>query len=250
MRALVALAPFAAVTVLCACSGTDPGNVFPNPPAEAGAPSTDNGDGGEFGSLDAGDEQSAAAICTPQSVAGFHPSWTLPEQWKQNVCTSTQISGFYAACLTPPISAQTCQAFVQQNANCASCLQSQETDATAAAVVWHDMNRYWSVNVAGCIARATGDTSATGCGASYAAGLACREQSCNACWQAEGTTTTFQQFSACESQAGQSTCQSFAQAVPAKCGNLSTSAASVCMPPSGATAKDAYMQVAPLFCGM
>jgi hypothetical protein len=251
-RALFALVPFTGIVALCACSGTDGGNVFSNPPPEAAPPpSVDNGDGGDFGNFgEAGDEAPAATICTPQGVSGFSPAWTPPEQWKQNVCNATQISGFYSACLTPPISPQACQAFVQQNANCASCLQSQETDSTAAAVVWHDMNRYWSVNVAGCIARATNDPTGTGCGASYAAAIACRQQSCNACWAAMGTVTTFQEFSTCESQAGQSTCQTFASAVPAKCGDLNKGGASVCMPAPGATAKDAYMQVAPLFCGM
>jgi hypothetical protein len=37
--------------------------------------------------------------------------------------------------------------------------------------------------------------------------------------------------------------------VPATCGNLSQSAGSVCMPASAATAQEAYMQIAPLFCG-
>lgn len=160
----------------------------------------------------------------------------------------TQITGFYAACLTPPITMQTCQAFVQANSNCASCLQSQETDATSAAIVWHEQERYWTVNVAGCIARAMGDPTATGCGAAYGAAIACRQSSCNACWEAQGTSATFQEFSNCESLAGSTTCQTYADAVPAKCGELDTGPAGVCMPSSSATAQDAFMQVAPLFC--
>ena len=131
----------------------------------------------------------------------------------------------------------------------APCLQSQETDATGAAVVWHQQMQYWTVNVAGCIARATGDATAAGCGASYAAAISCRQSSCNACWQAQGQSATFQQFSDCETMAGSTTCQTYAEAVPAKCGNLDTPPASVCMPNSGATAQEAYMQIAQLFCG-
>jgi hypothetical protein len=249
MRALAALVPLTALAALCACSGVGP-DTFPSPPASDASPPT-NGDDADLSiPPEAGADASASSICTPQSVPGFQPSWTPPEPWKQNVCTTAQLSGFYAACLTPPIDATTCQSFVQQNANCASCLQSQENASSAAAVVWHESNRYWTVNVAGCIADATGDVSAGGCGASYAAAIACRQQSCNACWAGQGTTTTFEEFSQCESQAGQTTCQPFAQAVPAKCGDLSKGPASVCMPAPGATAKDAYMQVAPLFCGM
>jgi hypothetical protein len=252
LHSLVALAPLAAALSLCACSGTGPGNIFPNVTPDAGPPSVDNGDAGDLtnGPGTFGDAASAPAVCTPQSLTTFSPSWQQPEAWKQNVCSATQISGFYAACLTPPIDATACKTFVQQNGSCASCLQSQETDAKAAAVVWHEQERYWTVNVAGCIAQATGDASPTGCGAAYAAAIACRQASCDACWAGVGTTSTFQQFNDCEQQAGQSTCQTYAAAVPDKCGDLTKSAASVCMPSTSATAQEAFMQIAPLFCGM
>ncbi|HEY8039770.1 MAG TPA: hypothetical protein VIF15_08260 [Polyangiaceae bacterium] len=249
MRALAALGSVATAFVLCACSGADGGNIFPTPAPDAAPPSVDNGDAGDLVNGPGTQEAAAPVICTPQSVASFQATWTPPEQWKQNVCSAAQVSGFYDACLSPPISVTNCQTFVQQNAACAPCLQSQETDAQASAVVWHEQKQYWTVNVAGCIARATGDATGAGCGAAYAAAIACRQQSCNACWAAQGTTTTFQQFSACEQQAGQSTCSTYAQAVPGKCGDLTTGPPSACMPPSGATAKIAYMQVAPLFCG-
>ncbi len=238
---------------LSACGGTPTPNVFLGGVDEGGVPTSDKNP--DAGNLVNGPEAGTfgsppAAVCDPGSTASFSPSWQPPEAWKQSVCTTTQISGFYAACLTPPISAQTCQGFVQQNANCASCLQSQETDATAAAVVWHEQMKYWTVNVAGCIAQAMGDPSASGCGATYAAAISCRQASCNACWEAaQGSTVTFQQFSDCESQAGVTTCQTYASAVPTKCGNLESGPAAVCMPKSSATAQDAYMQIAPLFCG-
>jgi hypothetical protein len=253
MRAFVAIVPLAAALGLSACSGASTptiGNSFDNPPAEAGSRSVSNGDAGDLVSgPDTGTPPSAPAVCDPASVASYTPSWQPPEAWKQGVCTSTQIGDFYAACLTPPISKATCDAFAQANASCAPCLQSQETDPKAGAVVWHEQMKYWTVNVAGCIAQATGDVTPSGCGAAYAAAIACRQASCNACWQAQGTSASFQQFSDCESQAGTTTCQTYAQAVPTKCGDLKTTAASVCMPSSSATAKDAFMQIAPLFCG-
>jgi hypothetical protein len=66
---------------------------------------------------------------------------------------------------------------------------------------------------------------------------------------AQGQSATFQQFSDCETLAGSTTCQTYAEAVPTKCGDLDSAPTSVCMPNSGATAQQAYMQVAPLFCG-
>ncbi|HEY3821264.1 MAG TPA: hypothetical protein VGL81_29060 [Polyangiaceae bacterium] len=250
MRALLAIVPVAAVFSLSACSGTSPGNIFVSTPLEAGPPSVNNGDAGNLfnGPPEAG-TTSTPAECNPQAIQAFQPVWQPPEPWKQNVCTTAQISSFYDSCLTPPISKAACDAFVQQNANCAPCLQSQDSDATAAAIVWHEEMQYWTVNVAGCIAQATGDATASGCGASYAAAISCRQSSCNACWEAQGTSATFQEFSDCETLAGSTTCQTFAEAVPSKCGNLDTPPANVCMPNSGATAQQAFMQVAPLFCG-
>lgn len=230
----------------CACSGASP-DVFPGVPdaAEAAPPTNSNGDGGSLFT------EAAAPVCDPQSVASFQPKWTPPEAWKQNVCSGTQISAFYVACLTPPIAKATCDAFVSAAANtsCAACLQTADSDATAGAVVWHESHAYWTVNVAGCVAQATGDPSGQGCGASYSAAIACRQASCNACWAGQGKTTTFQQFSACEQAAGTSTCSSYAQAVPAACGDILKGPGGVCMPASGSTAQEAYMQVAPLFCG-
>jgi hypothetical protein len=249
MRALVAIVPVAAALSLFACSGTAPPDIFSTTHVEAGSPPTTYPDGGNLlGPAETG-TPAPPADCNPAAVTAFQPVWQPPEAWKQNVCTAAQISDFYDACLTPPISESACNSFVQQNAKCAPCLQSQDTDPTGAVIVWHEKMQYWTVNVAGCIADATGDATAAGCGASYAAAIACRQSSCNACWVAQGESATFQQFSDCESLAGATTCQSYASAVPTKCGNLDSTAAGVCMPSSSATAQQAYMQLAPLFCG-
>ncbi len=250
--------PFAAVVVtalttlstMAGCSGASD-SVFPKADLpDSGTPlSETNGDAGnlfEGGTLV---QEAAATVCDPQSIAGFKPAWTPPETWKQSACAATQISGFYAACLTPPIDETTCKTFVAANSTCSACLQTEDTAPTAGAIVWHEHDAYWTVNVAGCLAQATGDSSATGCGGSYSAAIACRQASCNACWAGQGTTTTFAEFSTCEQQAGESTCATYAAAVPSSCGNISKGPGSVCMPAQGATAQDAFMQIAPLFCG-
>jgi hypothetical protein len=245
------LALTACLTVLtslapCACSGAN-ADVFPPVPApDSGSPEDTEPAGNLFDSSTA---EAAPAICDPQSVAGYKPTWTPPEAWKQGVCTSTQISGFYAACLTPPISSATCQSFVAANGTCSGCLQTEDTAAASGAIVWHEHDAYWTVNVAGCLAQAMNQTSGPGCGEAYAAAIACRQASCDVCWSGQGTTTTFSEFATCEQQAGESTCSTYADAVSPACGDLSQGAGSVCMPPSGANAQDAYMQIAPLFCG-
>lgn len=255
MRSLVAVLAVSSASValvLSGCSGSSPPNIFLGGPDDSGVPASEKN--GEAGNLVNGPEagtfgSAPAAECDPGTTSTFQPTWQTPEAWKQNVCTAAQISGFYAACLTPPISGTACTAFVQANATCAPCLQSQDTDATSSAIVWHEQMKYWTVNVAGCIAQAMGDPSGSGCGAAYGDAIQCRQASCNACWVAQGTTATFQQFSDCETMAGSTTCQTYASAVPAKCGDLSKTPASVCMPSSSADAQQAFMQIAPLFCG-
>ena len=111
-----------------------------------------------------------------------------PKQWKQGVCTATQIIGLLRGVPDPAhLGAPRVNRSCRQTASCAPCLQSQDTDPTAAAIVWHEDMKYWTVNVAGCIAEATwAIRAATGCGAAYAAAIACRQSSCNACWAGPG----------------------------------------------------------------
>jgi hypothetical protein len=244
MRAFVIPVSVAALVAL-GCSGTDPGNVFqgqpPPDPPDAGPPP------GNFGGDDSGSPQATPQACSPADMSGFQSKWTAPQPWQQNVCTKTQIDGFYTACLTAPVVAATCQAYVAQNQACSACLQSQETDPAWGVVVWHEQMHFWTVNVAGCLAHALGDMQGTGCAGAYEGAIQCRQVACNACW--DDTANTFTQFAACESQAAQSSCAPADQAVPSKCGNLSAPPGSECVPAQGATAHDAYVQVAPLFCG-
>src|SRR4029077_723199 len=106
------------------------------------------------------------------------------------------------ACLSPPIDAATCTAFIQANGSCASCLQSKETDAEYGPVIWHASNKYYTMNIAGCIANTENDTSASGCGAAYQAVLECKETACSACFA--GANGSFSNFISCEQSAGQS----------------------------------------------
>jgi hypothetical protein len=238
----------AAVATLTGCGGTGPG-VFVAPPDDAGSvgPGVDAslypGDAGSFV------QDATPPPCPPASVAAFKPSWKPPLASKSGACNQTQISGFFAACLGGASSAAGCEAFVQSNAACSACLQSNDTDAEYGPVIWHANRLYYTTNIAGCIADEQADAGADGCGAAYQAVVQCKESACTTCLSA--TSPDFAVYATCESQAG-SECQSFITALKSTCGTAlgnSSSPVAVCIPPSTDTAEEAYLQLAPVFCG-
>jgi hypothetical protein len=245
MRALlITIAATAALVV--GCGGTDPA-LFQTPPDPPSTPDDAGPPGNFVGGDDASDAKPTPTACTPADMTGFQPAWTPPQAWKQGVCTTKQVTDFYTSCLASPIAPSTCDAYAQANATCVACLQSKDTDATWGAVVWHDEMRFWTVNVAGCLSYVLGDGAGTGCAGAYEGAVQCRQKACDACWA--NTANTFQQFAACEGQAGQTQCTAMDQMLGTKCGDLSMPPANTCVPPTGSTTKDAYLLVAPAFCG-
>ena len=202
------------------------------------------------------DASTVAPTCTPTKGA-FTAQYVPPAPFKQAACSDAQIDAFYTACLASPIDAATCTAFVGANGACSSCLQSQETDATYGPVIWHASNKYYTTNVAGCIANAEHDTTTTGCAASYQAILQCNETACEACFA--GANGSFANFVSCQQAAIKDVCLTYADDERVKCntvlhpdagaGDGGPTTATECVPPKGASGKDAYKQLAPLFCG-
>jgi hypothetical protein len=233
-------------TALFGCSGTDGQSLFgaatpPSPGTQSPVPAGD-----QF--LDAGTPSSnAPTSCSPAAMGGWQATWTAPEAFAQNVCSASQIAGFYSACLASPVDPAACTQFAQANAACSACLDTKDGDPALGPVVWHLGRTYYTVNVAGCIARERGDVTATGCGAVYGETVECQEQACNACFTT--ASPSFDQFATCEGEAASTVCKGLHDSIPPACGNLNTGAAATCFPGKGATAEDAYTLVAPKFCG-
>jgi hypothetical protein len=237
-----------ALVALAGCSSSDDGSTFTVVP-DAG-PQADLDAGGTFQVGDSADGSAPAALCKPAASSSFTPTWQKPTAFAQGACSTAQIDGFYTACLAPPIDAATCTAFVSANGACATCISSQETDAQGGPVIWHASNRYYTMNIPGCIANMDHDTSATGCGAAYQAVLQCKEAACSTCFASQNGS--FSNFSACEAQAGQGSCQKYGTALYNTCDAALHDAGSpiaACIPPSTSTAKDVYDRIAPMFCG-
>jgi hypothetical protein len=179
--------------------------------------------------------------------ASFAATWIQPATNASGDCTAQQLTDFFAKCLTPPIDSGVCGTYKAANGACSSCIESDDTAAKYGPVIWHGSHSYYTLNVSGCLADAIGDMSAHGCGAEYQALTECKEAACTQCPTGNG----FAQFEACESSAG-TECEAYSNAMHAACGDDIHDAndpASVCVPPAGTSTKDAYAQIAPVFCG-
>jgi hypothetical protein len=242
--ALLLLTGVASVASVCvlACSSTEASTFKNEPDAEpARGPDPDLAFDQDAGTDDGG-------VCAPSSITGFVPKYKAPAAPNLTACTDAQLDGYYAACLLAPLDEKKCSDFKKTIGTCGTCLDTSDTDPAFGAVVWHDSDKYFTVNIPGCIAIKQKDTGDTGCGATYEALLQCRRASCETCLT--GPAASFKKFSDCQRAAGSTTCEDYYKKETAACTTLSTGTpADVCIPPSGSTLKDAFNRIAPIFCG-
>jgi hypothetical protein len=234
-----------ATIAIAACGGNPDSSQFANGPGDAGpAVQTDSGT-----TLGTGGDGSDGP-CSPAALpASFTPTWKGPASSAAGACSDSQIQGFYDACLASGVTPATCSTFTSSNATCAACLQSDDTDSKYGPVIWHASRAYFTINVAGCVADEQNDLSASGCGAAYQAAIQCEETACTQCY--DPSTGDFARYAKCESQAT-TECTKYQSAIETACGGAlkdAGSPASACVPHSGATGEDAYLLVAPVFCG-
>jgi len=161
--------------------------------------------GSAVGSGPATDAGEDALSCPPAMVDEWHTNWAPPRAFMPGACTPDQIAS-EAKCNTALSSfdLSACAAFERNIANvsCLKCLFSNVDDASHGPIVIHSDGR-WFLNIEGCIALIDGDTTATGCGAKYAAEQDCRDAACANCSSASG-------FDACWRDAGRTVCKAFA----------------------------------------
>jgi hypothetical protein len=242
------LAALPAVAALAGCGGSNGPGAFPNITPDAAFVGS-----GDAASLleDAGSLLNDANLpaCPPAPVTSFTPEWKPPVASKSGACTSAQISSFFDACLGPASTPANCTTYTQANGSCASCLQADDTAAQYGPVIWHASRLFYTTNIAGCIANVQADGGAAGCGAAYQAVVECKQTACAACMTPQ--TPDFSRYATCENKAA-TECGSYITTLTNTCGTTlkdPSNPISVCIPPSGDTPQDAYLRLAPIFCG-
>jgi hypothetical protein len=235
------------VTMIVACSGSD-GSTFTNgnPDADAEPPPPPFTDGGLDGSGETGAPQ-----CDPAIPAAFSPSWAAPaKKPSPAACTAQEMTDYYAACLNNPDTKAACSTFTAAHATCAACV---EPTNLAGPVQWHtvagEARKYFTINIAGCLALEQDKLGENDCGGAYNAAVQCERSSCETCLATGGL---FSQFSSCQKSVQQEgVCNSYENVQAAACPNIKNAGQPTadCFPKVGEQV-DAYSaRVMAIYCG-
>jgi hypothetical protein len=188
--------------------------------------------------------------CVPGDVSSFMPTWKPPTGFNQGKCTDLQVNAL-VDCLNNVPDVATCKTFGADLANkaCLDCAITRSTASAYGPLVEDSVTA--QVNVAGCIALATGDLSATGCGAKRLALSQCELAACeiNCPVFAGDTGSELAALLACLPESDTSSCKTFA--ADAACGSAlegDGGIAAACAQTRATFAENAKAMVQ-LFCG-
>ena len=206
----------------------------------------------------AGPPRFLASACVRQSTSTcgcsdpstFTPTWKPPTSFHQGKCTDAQIATF-VDCLNGKPDAATCKTFFNDAAN-KSCLQCADTPSTAATYGPLVLGTVTiEVNVAGCIALATGDVTATGCGAKVLALSQCELAACepNCPVSSSDTGAEFMALLACQMKSDAAECKKFADDAACATSVEGDGGVAAACAPNGATFADNAIPMIKLFCG-
>lgn len=213
--------------------------------------STDAGtDGGKLPPKEAGTD-AGGDTCKPGDVSGFTGGlWKPPAGKMQAKCTAEQVSVFYKCIFTQAgNSAPECKQFEQGGAgeDCIKCgLTPPTADALGPGIIEGSSVR---LNTAGCMALATGDNSANGCGATIQKSLNCQTEACDAnCPRPQGDEAALTKFQECTQAAAQGVCADFANNINSACPQDAGSEANqYCV--GGSSFEDRIGKYVDYFCG-
>ncbi len=154
------------------------------------------------------DPTKPGGACQPQPVATLDVQWRPPHAPHMKVCTAQEAS-LLASCF---FGNQGCDQTVSTVChNCA--VSSAASSSTYGAIIVDESGaREAEPNVEGCVAIATGDVSANGCGARLRSKFGCESQACSTC----GANDSAQ----CVRAAGTGVCAAYSQAATSCMGSL------------------------------
>lgn len=232
-----------ATTVIVACSSSNDSTFPADPPkpdAEPDAPGSLVGEGG-LGPPDAA--EAGPTSCAPMLPATFMPTWKPPTV-VASACSTADLAAYYHACLENPGVTEkdgTCMKF-KTDAATKACADCAEPTDNSGPIQWQSNRKFYTSNIAGCIAVTQMKTGPDDCGAAYNAAVQCSRASCTYCFDEGGT---FDQFSACQKDASKvGQCMSLGMDEAAKCAGYTAmgSPAVKCLKTTSAEPNDSYYE--------
>jgi hypothetical protein len=185
--------------------------------------------------------------CSPSSTSGFVSSWVPPNTLHSGACTAVNAQLAVDCVFDDTVNQTACTAFAADagNSACQDCIFSTSTASSYGAIVVS--GTLGTLNVAGCIARLSGDVSSSGCGAKLQSLSQCEDYVCSGCDDPGSSQQALDDYLQCQSDADNSACSSYVSA--ASCADAliqPDAAAEKCM--EGNTFLDRARNLAKLFC--
>jgi hypothetical protein len=197
--------------------------------------------------IDTGVQDTGSGACSPAtSIDSSQIKFVPPNAPNPTACSDAQIQQLYDACFGPNAAQTPCTAFINaaSNKTCNTCMFSTWGTSTALGTLI-DVAGVDYADTSGCIAIETGDSSSTGCAAKEQAVLACEVLACGTNCPQVSDQTTFNEWTACTSQADQGVCKTYADAV---C-DLSDAGTVYTVCQNHQSFDEYYFALAPVFCG-
>jgi hypothetical protein len=194
--------------------------------------------------LDAG----STLACPPGSVAAFAPTWKPPKPLHATACSPAEAELNVNCAFDPSSNPSVCDAYLADasSSNCTLCVLTDDFDTTYGPLVMH--GAYADLNLGGCIAQASGDTSATGCGAKVQAIGQCQAFACSACPDPSSGTKAMNDYLACLSAAMSTVCKDYVKAAACADALIAPDAAAEVCASGGNTFLGRARALAQLFC--
>lgn len=150
--------------------------------------------------------------CPPGDVSAFTPSWKPPKPLHAGTCSLADAERTVDCAFDPNAKQSECDAFFADagSSACTLCVLTDDFDTSYGPIVMH--GAYAALNLGGCIAQTSGDTSATSCGAKVQAISACQQFACTACPDPSTSAKAMADYLKCQSAALTTACGAYAKA--------------------------------------
>jgi hypothetical protein len=227
-------------------------NVVNHTGDDADVQQIDSGDDGvRDDPLDASKKDAAPAlVCPPEDVSNFSPTWKPPKALHAGLCSKSQAELVVDCAFDPNTNPAACDALMNDagSSACTLCVLTDDFDSTYGPLVLK-AGGYAVLNLGGCIASLSGNTTATSCGAKVQAINDCQEYACTSCTDPSTSPKAMADYLQCQKAAESAQCGSYVSAASCADALIQPDAAAGECASGSNTFLDRAHALARLFCG-